>query len=191
MKNSDRADALRRILSDSFAPRFAEINRKLTAALRAHIAQEHPVFRKMMDDDTMRGYVAFSNMTRFRINENIAAIPSYGVCGEMPTGTHLGYGNYCSAMTDSDTPVPAGLGRVSVNDSDLWAEYTSAWSDYLAARNKVMSLLRSYKTRDKLAADFPEFAKYIPPAVVKAKLPSVIVADVRADLKGFGVPCSK
>ena len=58
----------------------------------------------------------------------------------------------------------------------------------VAACDKLYSLLYSYNVREKFAGDFPEFAKYLPALAVKAKLPAVIVRDVRAELSKFGIP---
>ena len=80
------------------------------------------------------------------------------------------------------------MGEFKITERKMVKAYKSVWADYVAARDKLGALLNSYTMREKFAGDFPEFAKYLPPVPTKARLPAVIVKDVRAELSKLGIP---
>lgn len=194
LKNTDRDEVARRALSDAFAPRFAAIQKDLQALLRDKLDKEHPEFVKLVKNPDTRKYLATTSACKIYFADgddtHIAAAPVYGKRSEMPE--HSGYYSVererHTLIQDGDTVVPCAMGDFKVSDRKVLKAYRQAWADYVAACDKLYSLLYSYNVREKFAADFPELAKYLPALAVKAKLPTVIVKDVRAELSKFGIP---
>lgn len=192
LKNSDREEALRRILETNFSARFAAINARLQELLREHLKKEHPHFIKLVSDANFRRYTTTQNVRNFYFKidgENVrAAIPCYGKWAEMPAPRVYLDREKHTLMQDNDTAVPYFMSEYYADDAKLIKEYRATWADYTAAYEKLSALLWGYGTREKFTTDFPEFAKFLPPVVVKAKLPAVIVKDVRKDLRRLGIP---
>lgn len=193
LKISDRDEVLRRVLAETFTPRFADIQKQAQAALRANLADDHPQFVKLAKDPDTRKYLATTNVGKFYLIDGkefiILAAPQYGRPVDIPShGNHWPNRENHSTIGDSDTIAPASMGSFSIDDAKMLKAYRAVWADYVAARDKLSALLYSYATREKFVADFPEFAKYLPPVAVKAKLPVVIVKDVRRELSKLGVP---
>lgn len=194
LKISDRDEVLRRVLTETFTPRFADIQKQLQTLLREKLAAEHPQFVKLAKDPETRKYLATTSARNIYFvedeNSHVAAAPVYGQCVEMPE--HCRYYSIererHTLIQDSDTVIPCNMGDFKVSDRKVLKAYRAAWADYVAAREKLSALLYSYATREKFVADFPEFAKYLPPVPVKVKLPVVIVKDVRRELSKLGVP---
>ena len=191
LKNTDREEVMRRALSDAFAPRFAAIRTRLQELLRQHLTADHSQFVKLAKDPETRRYLALQNVRNFYFvdgeQSHKAAAPKYGKWGELPTTGYLDRECY-ESMQDSDTAVPYFMTEYKATDRKLLKEYTAAWRDYGAAFDKLRALLNSYTTREKFVADFPEFDKYLPPIVTKARLPAVVVPQVRAELSALGIP---
>jgi hypothetical protein len=193
LKISDRDEVLRRVLAETFTPRFGDIQKQMQAALRASLAAEHPQFVKLAKDPESRKYLATTNVRNFYFidgeESHIAASPCYGKWVDMPAGgyRYLDRDSY-SSITDGDTAVPCSMSEFKITDRKMVKVYKSVWADYVAARDKLRALLNSYTMREKFAGDFPEFAKYLPPVPTKARLPAVIVKDVRAELSKLGIP---
>ena len=193
IKISDRDEVLRRVLTETFTPRFAEIQKQLQTLLRETLAAEHPQFVKLVKDPDARQYLATTNVRNFNIKIDgktfTVAAPNYGAACDMP-GDGRRYLNRetHTSITDGDTLLPLVMSNYTTAEKKVAKAYRAAWADYVAARNKLSALLYSYATREKFVADFPEFAKYLPPVVTKVKLPVVIVKDVRRELSKLGVP---
>lgn len=193
LKNSDRDDVLRRVLTETFTPRFADIKKQAQVALRANLAAEHPQFVKLVKDVESLKYLAKTNVSRFYLIDGkesvLLASPQYGRYVDIPASGNRGSNREDhSTIGDDDTVVPQTMGHFSIDDAKMLKAYKAVWADYVAARGKLSALLYSYATREKFVVDFPEFAKYLPPVVTKAKLPVVIVKDVRRELSKLGVP---
>jgi len=194
LKNADRDEVVRRALSDAFAHRFTAIQKQLQDLLRDKLQKEHPEFVKLAKNPDTRRYLATTNARNICFVDgeetHIAAAPVYGQRTDMPE--HCRYYSVererHTLIQDSDTVIPCNMGDFKVSDRKVLKEYRKAWVDYVAACDKLYALLYSYTVREKFAADFPEFAKYLPALTVKAKLPAVIVKDVRAELSKFGIP---
>lgn len=194
LKNYDRDEVVRRVLTETFAPRFAAIQKQLQELLRAKLEKEHPQFVKLAKDQASRQYLATTNVRHIYFSDGderyTAAAPVYGKLCDMPDNGHRHYldREYYSLIQDGDTTIPCIFGDFFVADRKVLKAYRSAWEDYCAARQKLYSLLYSYNVREKFTADFPEFDKYLPPVTSKAKLPAVIVPTVRAELSKLGIP---
>ena len=194
LKNTDRDEVVRRALTEAFAPRFVAIQKQLQSLLRDKLQKEHPEFLKLVKNQDTCRYLATTNARNIYFVDgddiHIAAAPVYGERAEMPE--HSRYYRVererHTLIQDGDTVIPCNMGDFKVSDRKVLKEYRKAWADYVAACDKLYALLYSYNVREKFTADFPEFAKYLPALAVKAKLPAVIVNDVRAELGKFGIP---
>jgi hypothetical protein len=187
LKITDRDEVLRRVLTEVFTPRFAEVKKLLQLELRAHLAAEHQVFNKLIADSKSRPYLAITRVKEFYCNDSRMRTPKYGKCYRMPdSNSYYTDREIHEDITDADTPTPATMYAFKLTKP--MAEYQTAWTDYLEGRKTLSALLNSYTTREKLTADFPEYAKYLPPIEVREKLPMVIVGDVRAKLTSLGIP---
>lgn len=190
LKISDRAEILRIVLTKAFEPRFNEVADKTRRLARGTLDALHPVFVKLYADEESRAYLAVCSMNHFYFTVGgkgaRAAIPVYGKAVSMPDNTwHLDRESYKSF---GEIYAPTRPNEFTVGDAALTQAYVKTWAKYLAAHSKLSALLNSYTTREKLASDFPEYAKYLPKIESKAKLPAVIVKDVRAELASLGVP---
>ena len=193
LKNSDRDEVLRKVLEETFTPRFADILKQAQILLRANLAADHPQFVKLAKDPATRQYLATTNVGKFYFVDGkesvIFAGPQYGRFVDIPShGNRWPAREEYKIFGDSDTAAPATMGSFSIDDAAMLKAYKAAWADYVAARSKLSALLYSYSVREKFIGDFPEFAKYLPPVTVKARLPVVIVKDVRRELSKLGVP---
>jgi hypothetical protein len=190
LKITDREEVLRRVLTEAFKPRFEALKKSAEDLLRKLLVRDHPRFIELLADKTAGNYLATSHSkAAMRLNANgekiKQAAPVYGVCGSEPTD-YRGFDGKLRLVTD--VIVPCGMGDFVIADTTYLKTYSQAWSDYEAAWHKLASVLAAYKTREKLIADFPEFEVHLPELTVPAKLPAVIVKDVRRDLKKLGVP---
>jgi hypothetical protein len=191
LKITDREEVLRLVLKEAFEPRFDALLKRAESLLTKHLAKEHPRFVELFADTASRAYLAMSVNTRpyLKNKDNSLACmcsPKYETYDEQPDCKYPNTERYRHfAMSPT---VPCSLATFVVEDAKLLAAYSQAWVDYSAAWTKLYAVLCSYSQREKLIADFPEFEAYLPELLVKAKLPSVIVKDVRRDLKKLGVP---
>lgn len=193
LKNSDRDEVIRRVLTEAFAPRFSAMQNEVRALIQKKVEKDHPEFAALVKSPIARQYLAETRVRDIYLESEgdayAMAAPVYGRCSSMPTGRlHYGDREPYSAFSDGETAVPGMFGEFKVSDVAISEAYRKAWSDYAAAYLKVNSLLHSYAVREKFTADFPEFAKYLPGVTVRAKLPAVIVKNVREELYKFGIP---
>lgn len=194
LKNSDRDEIVRRILVETFYPRFSALLEQVRVFVQAKVEREHPDFVACVKNPALRPYLAITRASRIYLLDGddayLMASPVYGRRVDMPA-TRVYFGsqreNYC-AFKDDETAIPCNFGDVKISEGEIPKAYRAAWADYSAAYDKLYALLRSYNAREKFATDFPEFAKYLPGITVKSKLPVVITKDVRAQLSRLGIP---
>lgn len=187
LKNTDRKQVIDKALEDAFAPRFNEFAKRLRARYAAQIAEAHPVFAKLVKNSDARPYLAVSTVREFYLGGRPVLTPKYGARCELPEAGWIDRDLY-AWVQGSDMAVPADCWKAKIEDADFSAEYIGLWRGCAVARTTLSELLNSYAVREKFAEDFPELAKYLPPIEVKARLPAVIVADVRSKLAAVGVP---
>lgn len=188
LKNSDRKQVIDRALTESFAPRFALFSEILRAKYAEQVTAEHPVFAKLIKNPDVRPYLAVSTVREFFLNGAPVLTPKYGArCEALVKGERVDREKY-SWVQAGEASVPTDCWKAKIEDADLFAEYHTLWNEYARAHETLSSLLNSYSGREKFVEDFPELAKYLPPVEVKARLPAVIVADVRSKLAAVGVP---
>ena len=191
LKKADRELVLRKVLTEAFEGRFNALRDEMHAQIAADVAAAHPRFVELYSDVASKPYIAYQHLHTTALPDGrIAYRPCYGRRVEEPN-TRIWYGSADDASAinlsaKTYLPAPANY-SAKLTDEAVQAKYNKAWADYTAAYDKVSAVLNSYTTREKLAEDFPDFAKHIPLAQ-KIALPSVIVSDVLADLAAVGVP---
>lgn len=192
LKISDRQHMLRLVLTAAFEPRFNDIQAQFESYVKNHVAKEHPVFVRLYADPDSRAHLASGRVSNIRIPSAggcAAYRPVWGIRAAMPSGqNYYRDRDTYRKMSIQETPSPASVHEIMVTNEGVEKSYVSAWEDYLKAHEALSALFNSYVTREKLSADFPEYAKYLPAIETKKKLPTVVVASVRAELAGLGVP---
>lgn len=198
LKKEDRELVLRKVLTEAFEKRFYDIGDELVIRARAQVAAEHPRFVELLLDEQAKQYIyAISRYAIFaKVDDTefrYARPHRYGQPAEMPAQRWYNKErqNATEIIARLSLHVPGGYGDVYINSPEIIERYRKAWADYTEAQAKLSALLNSYSTREKLAEDFPEFAKHVPLAQAKAKLPAVIVTDVLAELAVLGVPAKE
>lgn len=194
LKNSDRAEVLRRVTEAAFAPRFAAVAERIGGIYRARLAAEHPRFLELMADEGSRQYVSVVSAPSPRyLHEGSRRalcsprVSAYGKLLPTPTRSYPERDEYAPLKPD-DVVVPTTTDFAEITDPDVIADYLTVWGDYRSAVERLSALLYSYSTRERFVAEFPEYERFLPPVEEKAKLPAVIVADVRAGLSALGIP---
>lgn len=189
LNKADRQQVIERVLRDAFEPRFNALAERLREAALASSIENDRIFYELHSDPENRKYLHSYRCNNFYIgdadNTRTAMAPIYGLHARPPAGRYALAG--CKRIESRDFVSCFG-NTATVTDSQISADYDAAWEDYGAAYTKMSSLLASYSNRERFIEDFPEFAKHLPPPSVPARLPSVIVGDVLADLAKLGVP---
>lgn len=195
LKKEDRELVLRKVLTEAFEKRFYAVRDAMRAEIAAHIAKTHPRFVELAADETARSYLTSDCVSVVRLPDGRRATsPVYGTAVEEPDVRS--YYTRSPEWAYLDVSNKVRLAKPStytacVSAPTTIASYDKCWTDYTAAQAKLSALLNSYSSREKLAEDFPEFAKHVPLAQAKAKLPAVIVTDVLAELAVLGVPATE
>lgn len=192
LKITDRAEILRIVLTKSFEPKFNKVRDKIQQKVKDALAKDHSVFCKLYADEEARKYLAVGRVRSvcFMLpgGRACSASPVFGKFADMPENNYNLDREYYSSLKPDDIYTPTALHELNITDKTLTQLYVKTWADYSAAERKLSALLNSYATREKLSVDFPEFAKHLPRCETKAKLPAIIVKDVRKELSALGVP---
>lgn len=198
LTNKDREAVKESLLKEAFEPRFNAIKQKVEDCLRQLVKAEHGKFLDLMADESTRGYLARTVIgelgfhdTPNKANFMMVRPRDYGNRADYYEPSSRYYFNAdknCQLIKGGDVVIPTKLGGWLCQDADLLAEYRALWADYDKAYSTLDAALSSFRTREKFAEAFPEFAKRLPPAKQKAGLPVVIASNVLADLAAVGVP---
>lgn len=192
MTKAMREDVLEGVLTEAFRERFNEIAVQLTGFVRASVQANHPVFCQLVKDTVAKPYLAIDfSPSVYRATEKYKSAyfqPEYGIAVACPEQTWK-LGDSVSWLPIKDVEAPQRAGDTVIPaEHAINRDYLALWADYTAAQAKLDALLRSYKSREKFEADFPDFARHLPTRVFTAPLPTVIVKDVLQDLAKVGVP---
>lgn len=193
MNKQEREYFLSKCLYDAFREQFFNLQKDLETRAMALIPKR---FIELINDEEAKEFVSSYSIAEVEISsadksqKAIACQPQYGVAHYMPTGSYLSERDrsVVERLKFSAIKVPYKLTSITIEDDALLERYIDLWDRYLKAREQLQSLCLSYRSRDKFAEDFPEYKKYLPPKKVAAKMPAVIVADVRSKLAELGVP---
>lgn len=192
MNKQERSSFLSKCLYDVFREQFYNFQKDIEAEAIKLIPKK---FIELMSDEDSKEFVSAYSLSEIKIitpDESTTVLvcqPIYGLSSYMP-GSYLSEKDkrVVERLKITNIKVPYKLTTTIIINIDLFNRYLDLWDRYLKAREQLQSLCFSYRSRDKFAADFPEYKKYLPPKVVITKLPTVIVDDVRNSLSALGVP---
>lgn len=188
IKDSDRKTVLERVLAEAFRPRFNAVIEAMHVEAQADLDEKHPVFVKLVSDKTTSPYIATHYNPPIWIEDVRVYLPIMVRDATIPK--HRGSQQpdiHQQARFIRNLFYPNGF-DVKIKSASTIAEYERTWSDYSEAYKTLSALLYSYKNREKFESDFPEIAKHLPPKIIRSNLPSVVVADVMANLAKVGIP---
>lgn len=195
LTKADRAAVIGFALAKAFSPRFIAVREECEGLLRAHLAAEHPRFLALLADPEAAQYIARTGSAGFTLVNS----EGHTRCFHMPRFWRAPYlraetrrswveRDMYTALVAQETVVPASMGqKFEITDDVLVSRYLNVWSDLAHADEKMTALLAAYRTREKLAEDFPDIAAWLPPIEPPAALPAVIPATERAALQALGV----
>lgn len=191
LKNADRELVLTKVLTEAFVARFNALRDELHANVTANIAAAYPRFVELYNDPTSKPWIACRYLDSVFLPDGRKAFrPHFGKRVEEPrcASQYSRVDNATGINVSQKQYLPAPQSYTAkITDEALQAKYDKAWADYIAAYDKISAVLSSYTTREKLAEDFPDFAKHVPLAQ-RMNLPAVVVSDVMAELAAVGVP---
>ena len=165
-----RREVLTKILKEAFEPKFADLQKRFVQYALDWRRTNHPVFEELLARKNALEYLHTKCFYRLYIDGITAYYPKY------PT-TFDG-----ERIVVNEVTVPYILtDNFIVEDTELTKLYKSLWDSYEAAHSELLKVLASYRTREALLVDFPEYATYLPAPVVK-QLPAVVPAESRAKL---------
>lgn len=171
-----RREVLTRVLKEAFEPKFADLQKRLVQYASDWLQKNHPLFVELLARKDAREYLHTKHFYRVCINGVTAYYPDY-------ESSYKG-----DSIRINEVTVPyICVDNFTINDDALKWDYDYLWDAYKAAHSELLKVLASYKTREALLKDFPEYATYLPAPVVK-QLPAVIPAESRAKLSALGIP---
>lgn len=198
LTNADRDAVKFSLLKEAFEPRFNAIAARAEDQLRALVKAEHSKFLQLLADPATKGYIASTVQNEIALfdagnNEGFMMVrprdySKRAEYHEPRSRFHTRDDNNYSLVKGGNVVIPTKLGSWRCEDPALIAEYRATWDDYAKAYSTLDATLASFRTREKFAEAFPEFAKCLPPAKQKVGLPVVIASNVLADLAAVGVP---
>lgn len=193
LSKTDRQAVVGAALKASFEPRFHALNQRMTEHLRQYQQESHPEFIKLTKDPNALPYLQYQTACRFYVPAENAGYNAE--CGmpkiwheAMETPYRICSGTNASSMFSRDLMVTSKIGTsFTLRDETIIADYRQLWEDLLDAKRQLEQLLYSYRNREKFTEAFPELAKHLPPAKTPARLPAVIIEDVRAKLAKLSI----
>ena len=193
MNKKDREHFLKQCLYDAFRGQFLDLQKDMEKKALDLVPKR---FLELVNDKECEKYVGRYSVSRIQIkntdkeNVVIAYQPIYGLAECVPTGRYLTSveEKLVENVKITSFKVPYNMTTIVIDDCQLYDQYLDLWGRYSQAREALLALCLSYRSQDKFVADFPEYKKYLPPKAVVAKLPTVIIDDVRSSLAELGIP---
>ncbi len=182
LTNKIRDEVRTKLLKEAFESKFADLRNRIAQHAREWRHTNHPAFEELLNSKETSVYLNKQPFYMVKIGEP-------GITARAPS-----YNNHALdyKMKIDEVLVPAAESDVlPITDDAICREYHSLWDRYRNASVELFKVLRSYRTREKLLVDFPEYEKYLPAIEVK-KLPALIPPEARAKLTALGIPaCAK
>lgn len=179
-----RREVLTKVLKEAFEPKFADLQKRLVQYALDWRRTNHQVFEGLLARKDARKYLHTKHFYRVYLNGVTAYYPDYGMLSfDAPyKGSPIKINEVTAPYILTDDFI--------VENVELCTTYESLWDSYRAAHSELLKVLASYRTREALLKDFPEYATYLPTPVVK-QLPAVIPAESRAKLSALGIPAKE
>jgi len=179
LTNKIRDEVRTKLLKEAFEPKFADLRNHIAQHAREWRHINHPVFEELLKHKDTDRYLDKRPFYMVRIGMGTAKIPSYDDSV-----------NDYKLKIDEVLVPSAHADNFYLVDDTILNEYHSIWERYKNASVELFKVLRSYRTREKLLMDFPEYEKYLPAIEVK-KLPALIPSEARAKLTALGIPAGR
>lgn len=180
LTNKIRDEVRTKLLKEAFESKFADLRNHIAQHAREWRHINRPVFEELLNRRDAARYLDKRPFYMVRIGMDTAKTPSYD---DSVNHYKLRIDEVLVPTVESDS--------FYVTDDTILNEYHSLWERYKNASVELFKVLRSYRTREKLLMDFPEYEKYLPAVEVK-KLPALIPSEARAKLSALGIPaCAK
>lgn len=175
-----RREVLTRVLKEAFEPKFADLQKRLVQYASDWLQKNHPLFVELLARKDAREYLHTKHFYRVYLNGVTAYYPDY----------ESSYKGDPIRINEVTVPYICVDSFTICDDDALKWDYDLLLDSYRAAYSELLKVLASYRTREALIKDFPEYAKYLPAPVVK-QLPAVIPSESRAKLSALGIPAEK
>jgi hypothetical protein len=180
LTNNVRDEVRTKLLKEAFEPKFTDLRNRIAQHAREWLHVNHPVFEELLARRDAARYLDKRPFYMVRIGMGTAKIPSYDDSV-----------NHYKLKIDEVLVPTTHADDFYLIDDTIVDEYRCLWERYKNASLELFKVLRSYRTREKLLVDFPEYEKYLPAIEVK-KLPALIPGEARAKLSALGIPaCNK
>jgi len=178
LTKSARQEVLTKVLKEAFEPKFADLQKRLVQYARDWMHTNHPVFEELLARKDAREYLSTKCFYRIYLAGVTAYYPDYS--GALPKGGMIRVNELSVPCICTD--------NFTVESDELSKLYESLWDAYETAHSELLRVLASYKTREALLVDFPEYATYLPVPVLKWLPASVVPSESRAKLSALGIP---
>lgn len=178
-----RQEVLTKVLKEAFEPKFADLRQRLVQYAKGWLQTNHPVFVELLARKDAREYLSTKTFWSVYLGGMRCYFPEYGY--DDPK-----HGRRVIRIDELTVPYIC-VDDFAIDDDELKSAYESLWDSYRAAHSELLKVLASYKTREALLKDFPEYATYLTVPVMIKQLPAVIPAESRAKLSALGIPASK
>jgi len=198
LTNKQRTELIEAALRDAFVPRFEALRERLNAFAAQKVREEHPAFVAARADEATRPYLATTQTVTAYVPASDGERDTYwrepldyATCS--PGSYHeQGHGvarrnGLKDIGADGDFPAYR-MASVTVDDADIQRGYHDVWENFIEAKATLEAIVWQYSAREKLEADFPNLAKYLPPVVQKCTALSVPVEALKERLALAGVP---
>ena len=179
LNKTARQEVLSKVLKEAFEPKFTDLQKRLVQYALDWRRTSHPVFEELLARKDAREYLQTKCFWSVYLGDMRGYFPEYGY--DNPK-----HGRRVIKINEVTVPYIC-VDDFTIKDVELERTYDSLWDSYRAAHSELLKVLASYKTREALLKDFPEYATYLPAPVVK-QLPAVVPAESRAKLLALGIP---
>lgn len=186
--NKDRAHLIHSVLSETFDPKFLELNRELVADVKAKLQAAHPKYYEALDNAEISQYLAKGSIEGFRSGDIALTRPiDYSEpVGAVMVGRNLRHNN-AQHLGDINVIAPTSCQRYQLAHEHECQKYFKLLNAMLEARQLLTITLNAYRSREKFETDFPDLARHLPPAPVKIQLPVLNPVGTIKQLKKLGI----
>lgn len=189
LTKADRLHAVAAILKETFAERQDELLGRIEAAITEKALAQWPRFYELRKDKDNREFVRHSECRTMCFGEGLNR-----------WGSACFVSNWSAYSKDADT-TRARTNRLEVpqyyeaptlpEDHGVFAEHQTFHEELGVARIALLDAFYAYKSREKMEAELPDLARYLPPRVVTGTSVIVKPADIMASLAKVGIPAKK
>jgi hypothetical protein len=183
--NAARTAAISRILKDAFDARQADLHARMDAEIGAIAKAKWPRFYELRADESARHFVPAAQ--RFNIE--------YGdrICVQLvKIWYEFAFDGWLASAETTTIETPAHISGDELprlpEDCSIVDDYWAYRDELTEARGKLVAAFSAYESREKMEADLPDLARYLPQPVVTGNSVSVKPTDIMEGLAKLGIP---